>query len=256
MSWARLQSASGNNSGSTTVQAAFGSNVSSGSTLIAAVCGRNFGGNTSSVKDGAGNSFVAIANTVLDGNFGNEDLSLWALNTPAGDVGTKPAITATGGGSGFQNISVLIQEVSGIVSSATAAGFTDGSARTTSGSSTGPAGPPAYASTSTNEYLVYVYGGSGNNGYTGTPSGYTADTNGVTGSNNCAVEIAYRNSAGGTESGQYTDGSGAWGEILVALKLAPAQLVQPMEVWRTGTPTTQWAVGLAETAWRTGAPAC
>src|ERR1700756_4315979 len=106
MSWSVLQSAS-NAPNTSPASATYTSNLSSGSTLVA--MGVVFGGsvNTTTMKDGAGNSFVRIAEiAATPGN--NTIVNLWALNVPAGDVGTKPTITVTGGSAA----ALLIQEVS------------------------------------------------------------------------------------------------------------------------------------------------
>lgn len=220
MAWSWLQSANGVNSlgATSTVSATYTTaNLSSGSTLFAAVsC---FGHTTSGVADASSNQFVKIKSGL---NSGVGDTSLWALNTPAGDAGTKPQITAT-----FSQAAkgvIVIQEVSGIITSTTQAGFTDGTPATlvfTAANS--PQGPPAYASAVSNEYLIYVAGcPQANPGFTA-PGLYNTDT-GSFQSTSGSVVIAYGNSTGGTEAGAYTwsGGTETGSLIMVAFQITAA----------------------------------
>lgn len=234
MAWSWLQSASGSNNGSSTLGVTFTTaNLTSGSTLIALVANFTNNGTISqtSVKDGAGNSFVQVATVTAAGSAGQQT-AIWALNTPAGDVGSKPTITATVSAGTPVSIGMLVQEVSGIITSSTAAGFRDGTAGTLTGTATGSIGPPTYASTAANEYLVYAYGDNGAGGTWTAPGGiYTSDPNGINTSANDSVEIAYGNSTNGTETGQYSlsGGSGnSWSLILVAFKLLSSGLPAPL----------------------------
>lgn len=148
---------------------------------------------------------------------------------PGDVVGTKPVITATDSGGSDYGYSILVQEVSGIITSSSAAGFADGTAGTDAEDEvTAPfnIGPPTYAGSAAGEYLVYLYGDDGS-GLTWTvPGGYTADPNGVNTSSLANLAVAYKNSTGGTETGQYAiSGSGtaeAAYVILVAFQLAAA----------------------------------
>lgn len=224
MAWSWLQSASGQSGSGTTVSASFTTaNLSSGSTLIAAVSGAGIGSSgTTSVKDGALNAFIEIGSVFLNNSTGNGQLSLWALNTPSGDVGTTPTITATAGASST-GYSILVQEVSGLVTAATSAAFTDGSAGTTfGGGAVGSFGPPTYSDNASNEYLVYLYGDTGSTTTWAAPSGYTADTNSVNSSGNADIVLSYKNSTSGTETGQYalSGNSSQWGMVMVAFKLS------------------------------------
>lgn len=217
-----LQSA-GNTAGhGTTISEQFASNVSSGSTLIAiAGSDSNLSGNILSVKDGASNSFFKIAEIAQGGT--NGELSVWALNTPAGDVGTQATITATYNSA--VNPSLLIQEVAGIVTSSTAAGFTDGTPGTLGGSAGGAGliGPPTYSSTASNEYLLYAYSDDGYGNAVTAPAGYTLDPHSVIGTTSSNAAAAYKNSTGGTETGQWNEaGQNDWALALVAFKLAGA----------------------------------
>lgn len=112
MAWSRLQSAEGSSSSSTSCAATYGTSLTSGTKLIAEVCA--VGATTLSVKDGAGNTLTRIAVVDLDGSSSNGELSLWAMDTPAADAGTKPTLTATLSTGSFNFTQILIQEISGL----------------------------------------------------------------------------------------------------------------------------------------------
>src|SRR5580704_16424705 len=128
MAWSVLQSASTAATGNSGTQSATftTANLSSGTKLIAAVACSANGLTVSSVKDGAGNSFTSLATVSFNNAASNGQLSLWAIDTPAGDAGTKPTITATLTASTTET-SLLIQEVSGLLAGNTAA-MLDGTA--------------------------------------------------------------------------------------------------------------------------------
>lgn len=232
MAWSVLQSASHTQtSGSNTSAVTYGSNVSSGTKLIVYIAA-SFASNAAapaSVKDGAGNAMTLLANVSGSAHLCNT--SIWAMDTPSGDVGIAPTITATWS-SGTPVSSFLVQEVSGLLAGNTTA-MIDGTAGTTTGTSTGSIGPPVYASTAANEYLAYVYGDDGGPLTWTVPSGYTGDAHGVNSNSSDDIQVAYKNSTGGTESGQYSiSGSSAqWGLILVAFQLpATVSSVSPSPV--------------------------
>ena len=222
----------------------FANNVASGNKIIVVVTVASSSTSavtTSSVKDGASNSWTAIANEPFTdtqtGDKGN--VSIWALDVPAGDVGTKPTITATGG-SGTVVIGVLACEVSGLL-----AGNTTAMADGTAGVSTGGGGQasttsPTYSSTAANEFLIAVYGDYGNGTTWTNPSGYQGATagpgssgaaEGVNDSTDCNIELAYKNSTDGSETASFTTtgSSSGYGELLVAFKLASAA-AQPFDI--------------------------
>ena len=221
MAWSVLQSASnGNANFGPPSNATYGTNLSSGSKLIAvSVC---FGGTTSAVKDASSNSFGELATVALNNSTSTYgELSLWCLDTPAGDVGTKPQITATLTGTG--SCTLVIQEVSGLATGSTAAAVLDGTYGTTYGTASGSIGPPSYASSAANEYLVYLYGDTGSGVTATVPASpvYTPDPNSAQASFACDDVIGYKNSTGTTETGQYSLNAGSdWGLLLVAFKLA------------------------------------
>lgn len=219
MSWSWLQSASAQGGSGLTVT--MGTNVSSGTKLIAAAAADNSSATTvSSIKDGSGNAMTFLARIALTDGTGTTEL--WAMDTPSGDVGTKPVFTLTmsvGGGSA----AMLVQEVSGLLAGNTTA-MLDGTAGTVAvnASGSGSTTSPTYSSTAANEYLVLVYGDNGNSiTYTAPSSPWTGDANGINTSFNNDCEISYRNSTNGAESGQYSINGGVnYGIILVAFKLA------------------------------------
>jgi hypothetical protein len=224
VAWSVLQSASNSPGGGGTVTATYTSNLSAGSTLVAVgVC---FGGTSTSVADASANSFIKITSQLMNGSAANGDVSLWALNTPPGDVGAKPVITFISSGSS----AIWIGEVSGLVTSGTAAGFTDGTAgvlggETPNSGGTRTIGPPTYASSASSEFLIYVYGDTGQGVTYTAPGGYTLDPHSVNGSGNNDIGVAYKNSTAGTETGTWTLGTGIgnpidWSLILVAFQIA------------------------------------
>ena len=244
MSWSVLQSALSPSGTSTrnTATATFGSNATSGSTLIAAVAiGNSSGCTVTSVKDAALNSFVKIA-AISGTNTFYTDVELWALNTPSGDAGIKPAITVDI--SATTGLSVLVQEVAGIITGATQAALTDGTPGThfgtvASGAQTITAA--SYSSAASAEYLVSVYGDQGPSPSEAlvTPSGYTLDANSYFGGGVFAeIAIAYQSSTGGAEAGSYTATSGQgtpYGSVVVAFKLAAGTTANAGLAAGTGT---------------------
>src|SRR5208282_1988458 len=109
MAWSLLQSVGATNGPPCTATFTT-ANLTSGTKLIAAVAADNSSAQTiSSVKDGAGNSMTALGSVALTDGFGV--VALFAMDTPAGDAGTKPTITATGSVAGG-SMAMLVQEVS------------------------------------------------------------------------------------------------------------------------------------------------
>jgi hypothetical protein len=233
VAWSRLQSciSPDNGNAGSNVATFTTANLTSGSTMVAFVSIPSSAGalgTCSSVKDGAGNSFILLGETHQGGAGGGTDESIWALNTPAGDAGTKPAITATSTDTA-STMCVLVQEVSGLTTGSTAGALADGSAGFVIGTAGGSAGPPSYTSSVANEYLVYVYSDAGF-GTANTPPGapYTSDPNNRSASTNSNVAVAYKNSTGGTETGTWTAAAGSWVLGMVALKLGATGPVAPI----------------------------
>lgn len=220
MTWSVLQSA-GANSGTPSVSVTMPSNCTSGTKLIAYVAaGVALGETVSGVQDGSGNQFTSLGFTQMAGT-GFGKLYIWVADTPAGDVGTKPVITATASGSG-DTVSLLVQEVSGLVTGTSPLDGTLGSVTGTGGTSTGS---PTYSSTASGEFLVTVYGDNGGPSTWSSVSGWTTDANGVNGNSNDDIAVAYKNSTGGAESGggwTLTSSGQEWSVIMAAFKLAAA----------------------------------
>jgi hypothetical protein len=227
VAWSVLQSVSFSNSATTSYPATFTTaNLSAGSKLICAVASDASSAQTiTSVKDGAGNTMTSLASVTLSDGTGI--VALLAMDTPAGDVGTKPTITLTTGQSG--SASMLVQEVSGLLAGNTTA-MIDGTAGTAAGSASGTTTNPTYSSNASNEYLIVIYGDAGNGiTWTAPSSPWTGDANGINTSFNNDVEIAYRNSTGTNETGQYSINGGVdYGIVLVAFKLPGGPVGPPL----------------------------
>lgn len=215
MAWSRLQSKANGAINASSVSATFTSNVSAGTKLIAWVIGdNNTSFSVSSVKDGAGNTFTSIAST----GFSNSVLgSCYAIDTPAGDVGTTPTITVTVSAT-VADVSVLIQEISGLAPG----DAHDGTPGTSTAVAAASVAQPAYTSSAANEYLATFFGDDGQGQTATVPSGYTADASNVTSSSADAICVGFKNSTGGAESGTwtFTGPIGNDGFIVVAFKLA------------------------------------
>jgi hypothetical protein len=229
VAWSVKQSCGNTSGGGTTLAATFGIALTAGSKLIAYVSqdGNGTSGVVSSVKDGAGNSFNLMVDISGSADSFLEDVSVWELDTPAGDAGTTPTITVTVSVSA--EITMIVEEVTGLQPGTTPAVVLDlattaaGTVNESNGApSTLP--QPAYSSTVSSEFLVTVYGDNGNGNDITVPSGYTADTNNNGTGSNTNLCVGYKNSTGGAESGSWTitAGSGATGccMVVVAFQLA------------------------------------
>ena len=177
---------------------------------------------TMTVKDGANNSFTNIATYIPNAGFAQY---IYAIATPAGDVGTMPVLTAHTSTGSPLGMAILVQEVSGLATIPTA----DGSPGTSNGSASNGAnfGPPVYSDGSSGEYLVYATYDTGSSGTLTAPAGYTADINNVQGTS-ASVLVAYASSTGGTESGHWHNATGSgygYNLIMVAFELPPPPYV-------------------------------
>lgn len=214
MAWSRLQSNKVTvASGSPAV--AYSSALSAGTKLICCVSQDvNVTGTITSVKDTAGNSFTQLAIATYPSTEGQ--LALYALDTPAGDVGTTPTITATL--SSTFGCSILIQEVSGLLAGNTTA-MLDGTPAPATGTVT-PATSGAYSTSAVGEYLLAIVGDAG---YTVSYSqtGFTADPNNPAPNSAADLQVGFGNSAGGAESMSWAySGTAHWGTLLAAFQLA------------------------------------
>ena len=226
--WRVLQSAStGLDPGAAAVT--YPNNVVSGSKLIAFIT-TGGGGNpqVTAVKDAALNAMTKIGSAFLNNAAASGELSVWAMDTPAADVGTKPTLTATQAG-GNQSFGFVIQEVSGLLAGNTTA-MADGTAVTSTGSisANGPIACGAYSTTAAGEYLVAVGGDSENSTLTwAAPTGSTTYTRDANARNatvifNCVPSYGSSTGAAETASSAIT-GAGvatAWATVFVAFKLA------------------------------------
>ena len=242
MAWSRIQSAktAATMTGAATGTATFTTNLSSGTKIIAAVSVSVGSATTvSGVADGNGNSLTLIGRKTTASL---QDTSLWAMDTPAGDAGTTPAITATlTGGTG--QISIVIQEVSGLLSGNTTA-MADGTLGSKNGTGGSSTGSPTYTSTASDEYLVSVYGDDGGPETWTKPSALTADANSINGNSYADCAIAYGNSTDAAEAGSWalTGTSAEWATLLVAFKLASTSTITAADSW-SGVDTATAAQG-------------
>lgn len=225
MSWAIVQSAfSTTGTGTGALSGTYSSNVSSGTKLIA-VIGHDGGSiPTMSVADGSSNAMTLITR-VNEGASSRASVSLWAMDTPAGDVGTKPTITCTFGGN-TPDASILIQEVSGLLAGNTTA-MVDGTAGTSTGNLGGNTTSPTYSSTAANEYLVTCFSDNAfTDAITDPSSPWTSDANNPFGGGVVHTHLSYKNSTNGAETGavfNYSNAGASYAQLMVAFKLgAPA----------------------------------
>lgn len=247
MSWSVLQSAGSAASASTGSKSlAFSTaNLSSGSKIIVAVSVSMLAHATAtvaSVDDGNSNNLTLIGRKTSGTN---TDVSLWAMDTPAGDVGTKPTMTVTLSGSNGE-ISMVIMEVSGLLSGNTTA-MCDGTLASNSGSGGSSTGTPTYSSTAANEFLVSVYGDDGGPETWTKPTSTTSATGSVNSNGNADCAVAYKNSANGTESDSWAlSGSAAdWCTLIVAFKLASSGTTYDADVTETVTASVTAGAALA-----------
>jgi hypothetical protein len=203
VAWSHLQATGANSAGGTSIATTFTTaNLSSGSKLIALVgvgSGSSLTPGCTGVSDGTNNFTQIASNTSNAGGVGFY-LGLWVLDTPAGDVGTKPTITATVTGAATSaGLGIVVQEVSGL---AAGTSCLDGTAAFANAANvSGTTSGPAYTSAAANEYLVEVFNDDGGNGLTN-PSGYTTDGDGIPNTNE-QVAVAYKNSTGGSETASW-----------------------------------------------------
>lgn len=222
MAWTWLQSAA-NTVGSGTSAAVFTTqNLTSGSKLIAwvSISSAALSDPVTSVHDSQSTpaQFVQLATNHLNGNLWAD---MWVLDTPAADAGTKPTISAvTSSGEVYGN-TILVQEVSGLLTGTTTA-ILDGAYVSDSGTAS-PGTIGTYSSLTTSEYLTAVYMDPGDGFSVTNSSTYTADTANVNASSYATLFVDYKNSSGTGETASWTlSGAATWGSIVVAFKLGAA----------------------------------
>src|SRR6266566_535794 len=206
MAWSRLQSASNSVTGALSVTCNLGSNLSGGSKLLALVVCSSLPGTTpvSSVKDTAGNSFTQLVS--VSGSATRAcAMYLYALDTPAGDVGGVTSITATLTGTA-STCSIVAQEIAGLAPGSTTAVLDGAAAAVQETTVLAGQAQPAYSSTAGSEYTLAAFGdnGGGSPETWTAPAGWTVDASNNNGSANANYVIVYKDSAGGAESGTWT----------------------------------------------------
>lgn len=223
MAWSVLQSASNFNAGGTTVAATFTTaNLSSGTKIICWLNSDSASGGAhdwTGVSDGTNS--LSNLKTFTDA-LNTQQTDLWVMDTPAGDVGTKPTITATWNNADHASfgLAIIIQEVSGLAAGATTA-VLDGAAVATASGNSSSATTGAYSSTASSELLYAVYADPGTGVSIATPpAGYTADPNNVLGNGDANLAVYYKNSGNTSESATFgLSASGQWSTLLTAFKL-------------------------------------
>ncbi len=218
MAWGVTQTNSAVGSGSSTIVTPL-SNLSAGTKLIAYFSAFGSGSFTiTSVKDAAGNTFTQVG--FLYSATSGTGTGIFAMDTPAGDVGIKPAITALMSNSQFGGM--VVQEVSGLAVGNTLAAMVDGTAVATAFAAGASHAQPAYTSTAASEYLVSFCGDQGGPQTMTQPAGYTMDTKAI--NNNGSVDCcpSYKNSTGAAESGTWAYSGSTIGSniMVVAFKLS------------------------------------
>jgi hypothetical protein len=230
VAWSVLQSAKTAATGAANTQAVTftTANLSSGTKIIA-VFGWNDNATTTiaSVQDGSANPLTQCG--LLDDTTNQVGLGLYAMDTPAGDVGTKPTITVTYGAAQSVDTSMMVLEVSGLATGNTTAAMLDGTAASAGFAAGASHAQPAYTSTAANEFLVACEADNGGPQTVTQPAGYTLDTNSVTNNSFADAAIAYKNSTGGAESGTWTFGGTTTGTglLVVAFKISSAATSGP-----------------------------
>lgn len=229
MAWSNLQSNSATlDPGAAAVT--YLNNVVSGSKLIAMIAtGGSANPQVTAVADGASNQMTNLARARFNNVAANGELSVWAMDTPAGDVGAKPTLTATQTG-GNQSFGMVIQEVSGLLAGNTTA-MLDGTPVSNTGSiaSNGNITMGAYSTTASNEYLLALGGDNEASTLTwAVPTGsttYTRDAHAVNASVVFNCVPAYGNSTNGAETASFAitgvSTTTPWATIFLAFKLAP-----------------------------------
>lgn len=187
--------------------------------------------NVTGMQDGSGNVMIKIA-AVTDASV---DLELWAMDTPAGDIGTTPTITVSV--SPGANINMLLEEVGNLAVGNTLAAMIDGIAGTNISNNIAIPNNVAYSSTAVGEYLALLGADDGESITYTIPTGYVDDPNSINNVTSSALSIAHKSSTGGSESTHYTTSSTEpeWAQILVAFKSAGS--TPPPAVPDTSAPT-------------------
>ena len=211
--------------------------VSSGTKLIAyLVVSVSTGGvdPVTSVKDVAGNTWTRISS--FQGSAADQWQEWFALDTPAGDVGSTVTLTATIGPTNF-GVDMLVQEVSGLLAGNTTA-MLDGTPATNSASSTGPATTGSYSSAASGEFLVAVTTDPGFSVNISDSAGYHTDANNINSSSTANIIVNYKASTGGSESASFAlSATDEWATTICAFQLASTGTNHPGAAALTGSGT-------------------
>lgn len=223
MAWGFVQSKSASGGGVTTLTATLGSSPVTGHKVIVYVGGvtaQAGTGLTYTVADGNSNALTALNTPVTVTSTFTFAAQVFAYDVPA-STSTAFKVTCTpSGGASNVNVTILVQEVSGLLAGNTTA-MLDG----TPGTHQASASPSSatYSSTAVNEYLFTFFSDWGTGATATVPSGYTADTNNVAGSSLADNYVGYKNSTNGSEANSWTwNTSDEVGIITGAFKLAGA----------------------------------
>lgn len=231
MAWAWVQGASVASSGNASL--AYTNNVVTGNKLIAVMAADIVV--TPATFTAAGTA-MTLAGSITGSTGGGVSLYVYFLDVTAGMNGTKPTVTMTGvTGSGGTDL--LIAEVSGLLAGNTTAAL-DGTAATKQVSSAATVTQPAYTSTAANEFLITCNGDNGGPQTWTDPSGYQGATagpgsagavKGINNNSNSDIELAYKNSTNGAETGtwSYTGTTTGSAYIVVAFKVPAAAAAAP-----------------------------
>jgi len=221
MAWSVLQSVGTASSGSTstTIAATYTTNLTSGTKLIAWISWNNVGGSNTinSVQDASANALTQCA--YLNDTTHAAGGALYAMDTPAGDVGAKPTITCTFSSAFIASIVIL--EVSGLVTGNTTGAMLDGTAAIAGFAGASSDALPSYTSTASSEFLFSGQADDGGPQTASPPAGYSTAANSVNNNGNSNAVVAYKNSSNALESGSWTFTGTTTGTVLaiVAFKV-------------------------------------
>jgi hypothetical protein len=209
MSWSVLQSnGSFSDTWATSTALSYTANASSGSKLVAYTM--VFGSVTvTAVEDAALNAMTKLASAAPAGSATNGEFAIWAMDTPAGDAGIKPALLPVFSTGTTSALSMVIEEVAGLLPGNTSA-MLDGTIVSSNGtiSANGSVACGAYSSAAAGEFLVAAAADDESSAIAtyGIPTGsttYTRDAHAQNATNSTDNVPAYGSSAGGAETASF-----------------------------------------------------
>ena len=232
MAWSVLQSnGSFSDTWATSTTLSYLNNVSAGTKLVAYTM--VFGNVTvTAVKDAALNAMTKLGSAAPAGSATNGEFAIWAMDTPAGDAGIKPAMLPTFSTGTTSALSMVVQEVSGLLTGNTSA-MLDGALASSNGtiSTSGSVACGAYSSAAAGEFLVAAAADDESAGIAtyGTPAGsttYALDAHAQNATNSTNNVPASGLATGGAETASFgvtlSGTSVKWVTLFGAFKLAPA----------------------------------